>query len=70
MSAADHIADQLPPEIAHQIHLDRRKNEADYWAAVDHRPPLVAGTLGVSTTTVEADWRFVRAWLRGQLGDP
>jgi hypothetical protein len=29
------IADQLPPEIARQIHPDRRKNEADYWAARD-----------------------------------
>ena len=26
------IADQLPPEIALQIHPDRRKNEAGYWA--------------------------------------
>jgi hypothetical protein len=26
------IADQLPPEIASQIHFDRRKNEAAYWA--------------------------------------
>lgn len=26
------IADQLPPEIAQQIHPDRRKNEAAYWA--------------------------------------
>ncbi|MBW3600699.1 MAG: hypothetical protein KY475_25975 [Planctomycetes bacterium] len=26
------IADQLPPEIARQIHPDRRKNEAEYWA--------------------------------------
>src|SRR5207253_6996436 len=26
------IADQLPPEIARQIHPDRRKNEAAYWA--------------------------------------
>jgi hypothetical protein len=26
------IADQLPPEIARQIHPDRRKNEAGYWA--------------------------------------
>jgi len=25
--------DQLPPEIAQQIHPDRRKNEADYWSA-------------------------------------
>ncbi len=25
------IADQLPPEIARQIHPDRRKNEAAYW---------------------------------------
>jgi hypothetical protein len=29
------IADQLPPEIARQIHPDRRKNEADYRAARD-----------------------------------
>ncbi|HZY83458.1 MAG TPA: hypothetical protein VFE78_01395 [Gemmataceae bacterium] len=29
------IADQLPPEIARQIHPDRRKNEAGYWAARD-----------------------------------
>jgi hypothetical protein len=27
------IADRLPPEIAEQIHPDRRKNEAGYWAA-------------------------------------
>ncbi len=26
------IADQLPPEIARQIHPDRRKNEEAYWA--------------------------------------
>jgi hypothetical protein len=26
------IADQLPPEIARQLHPDRRKNEAGYWA--------------------------------------
>ncbi|HEY7155265.1 MAG TPA: hypothetical protein VH575_14985 [Gemmataceae bacterium] len=29
------IADQLPPEIARQIHPDRRKNEAEYWGARD-----------------------------------
>src|SRR5437588_6884355 len=29
------IADQLPPEIARQIHPDRRRNEAAYWAARD-----------------------------------
>jgi hypothetical protein len=29
------IADQLPPEIARQIHPDRRKNEVDYWAVRD-----------------------------------
>ena len=29
------IIDQLPPEIALQIHPDRRKNEADYWAFRD-----------------------------------
>jgi RNA polymerase sigma factor (TIGR02999 family) len=31
--------------------------------------PDVAGALGVSDTTVESDWRFARAWLRGQLGE-
>lgn len=29
------IADQLPPDIARQLHPDRRKNEAAYWAARD-----------------------------------
>jgi RNA polymerase sigma factor (TIGR02999 family) len=29
--------------------------------------PEVVETLGVSDTTVESDWRFARAWLRGQL---
>ena len=29
------IADQLPPEIANQIHPDRRKNEAGYWFVRD-----------------------------------
>ena len=29
------IADQLPPDIARQIHPDRRKNEAEYWAVRD-----------------------------------
>jgi hypothetical protein len=31
----NNIADQLPPEIARQIHPDRRKNEAGYWAIRD-----------------------------------
>jgi RNA polymerase sigma factor (TIGR02999 family) len=30
--------------------------------------PEVVESLGVSDTTVESDWRFARAWLRGQLG--
>src|SRR2546421_601307 len=30
--------------------------------------PEVAESLEVSATTVESDWRFARAWLRGQLG--
>jgi len=29
------IADQLPPEVAQQIHPDRRKNEEMYWAVRD-----------------------------------
>src|SRR5882672_5076973 len=29
------IADQLPPEIAQQLHPARRKNEVDYWAVRD-----------------------------------
>ena len=29
------IADQLPPEIARQIHPERRKNEVEYWTARD-----------------------------------
>jgi RNA polymerase sigma factor (TIGR02999 family) len=30
--------------------------------------PEVAESLEVSDTTIESDWRFARAWLRGQLG--
>ena len=30
--------------------------------------PEIAESLDVSDTTVEGDWRFARAWLRGQLG--
>lgn len=33
------IADQLPPDIAAQIHPDRRKNEAEYWALRDQLLP-------------------------------
>jgi hypothetical protein len=29
------IADQLPPEVAQQIHPDRRKKEKDYWNVRD-----------------------------------
>ncbi len=29
------IADQLPPDIARQIHPDRRKNEEGYWSVRD-----------------------------------
>jgi len=29
------LADQLPPEIARQIHPEWRKNEAEYWAGRD-----------------------------------
>lgn len=29
------MADQLPPEIARQIHPDWHKNEATYWAMRD-----------------------------------
>ena len=30
--------------------------------------PEVAEALGVSTVTVERDWRLARAWLVGRLG--
>src|SRR5262245_9616696 len=30
--------------------------------------PEVAETLALSDTTIESDWRFARAWLKGQLG--
>src|SRR3954452_1974542 len=29
------LADALPPQIAHRIHPDWRKNEAEYWAVRD-----------------------------------
>lgn len=37
------IADQLPPEIASQIHPDRRKNEAAYWTVRDRLLPRFRG---------------------------
>ncbi len=37
------IVDQLPPEIASQIHPDRRKNEAEYWVARDQLLPQYGG---------------------------
>ena len=37
------IADQLPPEIARQIHPDRRKNEAAYWDVRDQLLELYRG---------------------------
>jgi len=37
------IADQLPPEIARQLHPDRRKNEAAYWAVRDQLLDLYRG---------------------------
>src|SRR5919204_5954367 len=37
------IADQLPPEIARQIHPERRKNEAGYWAVRDQLLPQYQG---------------------------
>ena len=37
------IADQLPPEIACQVHPDWRKNEQAYWAAHDTLLPQYRG---------------------------
>jgi hypothetical protein len=37
------IADQLPPEIARQLHPDRRKNEEAYWAVRDQLLPQYQG---------------------------
>lgn len=37
------LADQLPPEIARQIHPDWRKNEAAYWAVRDQLLPQYLG---------------------------
>lgn len=47
------IADQLPPEIAQQIHPDWRKNEADYWAVRDQLVGQYGGQwIGYSDGTV------------------
>ena len=37
------IIDQLPPDIARQLHPDRRKNEEDYWAVRDQLVTLYQG---------------------------
>jgi RNA polymerase sigma factor (sigma-70 family) len=29
----------------------------------------IASVMGISLSTVEADWRFARAWLRQELGE-
>ena len=29
-----------------------------------------AEALGVSVGTIEREWRFIRAWLQAELGDP
>jgi hypothetical protein len=49
------IADQLPPEIAQQIHPDRRKNEAAYWQVRDQLLDLYSGQwIGFADGTVIA----------------
>jgi hypothetical protein len=49
------IADQLPPEIAKQIHPDRRKNEAAYWAVRDQHLNQYRGQwIGFADGTVAA----------------
>jgi len=49
------IADKLPPEIARQIHPDRRKNEADYWTARDELLQNYRGLwIGYANSTVIA----------------
>lgn len=37
------LVDQLPPEIARQLHPDRRKNEEAYWATRDQLLPQYQG---------------------------
>ena len=43
------LADRVPPEIARQIHPDRRKNEAAYWATRDQ----LLGQTGSGPITAE-----------------
>jgi hypothetical protein len=55
------IADQLPPDIAQQIHLDRRKTEADDWSVRDQLLPQYRGQwIGFADGSViaspAADW--------------
>ena len=40
--------------------------EMKYFAGLDVAE--IAGVLGVSTRTVEGDWKHARAWLRVKLG--
>src|SRR5206468_5424753 len=37
------LADELPPEIARQVHPDWRKNEAAYWTVRDQLLPQYEG---------------------------
>ena len=55
------LADELPPEIANQIHPDWRKNEAAYWAFRDHLLGQYHGQWigfadGESRSSVTARW--------------
>jgi RNA polymerase sigma factor (TIGR02999 family) len=56
--------------LARLEHEDERKGrivELRYFAGLSVEE--TAGALGVSVGTVEREWRFVRAWLREELGD-
>lgn len=60
------IADELPPEIARQIHPDWRKNEAAYWAARDqlvdrYRDQWVAFANGTVLASSKSPVEILRA---------
>ena len=51
-----------------QVHLPGRPRVVTFRFFGGLTVPEGAEALGISVTTVESDWRFARAWLKGQLG--
>jgi RNA polymerase sigma factor (TIGR02999 family) len=60
----------LDESLTHLAELDERKArvvEAKFFGGLNHEE--IALVMGISRSTVEADWRFARAWLADAMGE-